>query len=394
VPRRTEPVTRLQEARLERGWTQSELIGRLVDEAARSGSPIAKPQSLKVMLSRWENGAPVTDPYPQLFARVYGCSVTDLGIEGQQVESSRPARSPRVAPKLGNDAVSYFWNVFLAHIQADNLMGPHHLVEVVRAQANLLDQLLPSASGRTRQRLVYLAYRYNEFAGWLYQDAGELAPAMAYSDRAMDYALELGTPRENSYVLMRKANIAIDDGRPDRALGLTQAALRHESNLPPRVRALALAQRARAFAAQGGASDSAQTLDRAYHAVSLPSAGSDDLAAYCTPSYIEMEAAACWAKLGNYDAAIPIFERSIRSLPAQQRRDQGVCLARLANAYVGRGDVDSACRAGRQAVEVVGAATSQRALRELQALRVKLLPWRKDAEAWQVGDQIRHLIGS
>jgi tetratricopeptide (TPR) repeat protein len=193
---------------------------------------------------------------------------------------------------------------------------------------------------------------------------------------------------------MREANIAIDDGRPDRALGLTQAALRHESKLPPRVRALALIQRARAFAVQGATSESARTLDRAYGAVSLPSAGSDDLAAYCTPSYIEMEAAACWSKLGSYDAAIPIFERSIRSLPAQQRRDQGVCLARLANAYVGRGDVDSACRAGRQAVEVVGAATSQRALRELQALRVRLLPWRKDAQALQVGDQIRHLTGS
>ena len=105
-------------------------------------------------------------------------------------------------------------------------MGPHHLVEVVRAQAERLDRMLPSARDEIREELLLLAFRYNEFAGWLYQDAGNPEQAMRYTDRAVDYALEIGSPREMSYVLMRKADIAADLGNPDRALGLTQAALR------------------------------------------------------------------------------------------------------------------------------------------------------------------------
>jgi tetratricopeptide (TPR) repeat protein len=303
---------------------------------------------------------------------------------------SRPAR---IAPQLDDDAVDYFWTVFLAHIQADNLMGPHHLVEVVRAQSDLLDQLLPSTSPATRRKFAYLAYRYNEFAGWLYQDAGDTETAMAYSDRAMDYALELNQPRDVSYVLMRKANITIDAGRPDRALGLTHAALRNPAKVPSRVRALVLAQQARAFAHQGRAADCARILDRAYREVSRPALDSDDLALYCSPSYVEMEAAACWSKLGNYSAAIPIFQRSLADWPNGQRRDQGLCLARLSSAHLGEGNLADACQIGDQAVTVVGTATSHRALNELQIVRTKLLPWRKDAQAWELSDRIRRLAG-
>ena len=37
---------------------------------------------------------------------------------------------------------------------------------------------------------------------------------MRYTDRSMDYALELGRPRETSYVPMRKADIAADLDNP------------------------------------------------------------------------------------------------------------------------------------------------------------------------------------
>ncbi|HEX5994591.1 MAG TPA: hypothetical protein VFY84_05560 [Jiangellales bacterium] len=89
--------------------------------------------------------------------------------------------------------MDYFRSVFQQHIRADNLMGPRHLVDMVRAQAALLDELLPGARNEVRADLL-LACRYNEFAGWLYQDAGDPTSAMLYSDRAMDYAMAIGGP--------------------------------------------------------------------------------------------------------------------------------------------------------------------------------------------------------
>ncbi len=58
--------------------------------------------------------------------------------------------------------VDYFGAVLLQHIKADNLMGPHHLVEVVRAQTELLDEILPRANSSAHADLLELAYRYNE----------------------------------------------------------------------------------------------------------------------------------------------------------------------------------------------------------------------------------------
>jgi hypothetical protein len=59
--------------------------------------------------------------------------------------------------------VDYFGAVLLQHIKADNLMGPHHLVEVVRAQTKLLDEILPRANSSAHADLLELAYRYNEY---------------------------------------------------------------------------------------------------------------------------------------------------------------------------------------------------------------------------------------
>jgi tetratricopeptide (TPR) repeat protein len=252
--------------------------------------------------------------------------------------------------------------------------------------------MLPNARGNVRTRLLILAFRYNELAGWLYQDAGYPDRAISYTDRSMDYSLELGTARENSYALMRKADIAADLGKPDRAIGLTDAALRDPTQVPPRLRALILRIRGRAYSLLDNAGECSRAIETALTEVSRPHDGPDDLTAYCTPSYIGMEAAACWSRLGRYDPAISVFERSLASWPDTMRRDQGLCLARLANAYAGREDVERACATARQAVNVIRSATSSRALVELQRVRVRLAPWRRDARVSDLSDRIRSLV--
>lgn len=382
-------ATPLQAARLEAGWKAEQTIRALQRAAAKAGVSIAAGQSLKTMLSRWENGAPLRDPlYHRLFSEVY-CQTPDaLGFEASDVRLSAPTH---LAPPVGSEMVQYFQNVFFEHLRADNLMGPSHLVDVVKAQAALLDQMLPSARGDVREELVVLALRYNEFAGWLYQDACNAEQAMSLTDRSMDYALEIDRPRETSYVLMRKADIAADLDKPDRVIGLTDAALRRSAKLPPRSRALVLRLQGRAYARLGDAGECARALDAALEEVGRTHEP-DGLTDYCTPSYIGMEAANCWSKLGSFDRAVTAYERSLESWPTELRRDQGLCLARLSYAHAGREDVRSACAHGRRAVDVVRAAPSGRALSELQRLRVQLAPWHRDAEVSDLSSRIRDLF--
>ncbi|GII24639.1 helix-turn-helix domain-containing protein [Planosporangium mesophilum] len=387
----SQAATPLQAARLELGWKQTQTIRALQQAAVDLGVTIAEERSLKTMLSRWENGHGQIDAvYQRLFCRIYGRDPDELGFVGDSVNGSITLQ--RVAPRVGPELVSYFRNVFAEHVRADNLMGPHHLVDVVGTQTRLLDAMMSDARGETRQELLCLACRYNEFTGWLYQDACDPATAMRYTDRSMDYALEMNDAREMAYVLMRKADIATDLGNPDRTIGLTEAALRNAGQVPPRIRALILRERGRASARLRDASECARALDSAREEVLRPDDVSEDRAPYCTQSYIDMEAANCWSELGQFDSAIATYERSLETWPEALRRDQGLCLARLTNAHVGREDIERACQTGRRAIEIIKSATSSRALSELQRVRVRLAPWRRDAEVSDLSERIRRLV--
>src|SRR3954454_21179095 len=192
----SQAATPLQAARLELGWKQTQTIRALQRAAADEGVSIASERSLKTMLSRWENGHDTPDHVGQrLLCRVYGQSVEELGFVGANAEG---LVVPRLSTTVGPEMVHYFRNVLTEHLRADNLMGPHHLVDVVRAQTALLDQMLPAARSAVRRDLLSLAFRYNELAGWLHQDAGSPECAMRYTDRSMDYALEMGESRERT----------------------------------------------------------------------------------------------------------------------------------------------------------------------------------------------------
>jgi len=299
--------------------------------------------------------------------------------------------SPRVAPVLDRATVAYFREVFGQHLKADNLMGPHHLVDVVRTQTTLLDEVLTGAKADVRTDLIQLACQYNEFTGWLYQDAGDPNSAMAFTDKAMDYAVSSGTPTDIAYLLMRKTNIANDLGTPGRALSLSEAGMRELTKVSPRVRALVLVQRARAHALDGDAESCARAIDGAVREVARAGTDVDELAGYCTLEYIEMEAAACWTELRRTDRAVSVLEHALPTWPAEMRRDLGLCQARLAVAHAAAGDATSACRVGAQAVVTASSATSGRTLRDLRRLRAMLAPWRRDAPVSELTERIRQL---
>jgi len=181
-----------------------------------------------------------------------------------------------------------------------------------------------------------------------------------------------------SYVLMRKSNIATDARQPGLGLGLADAALRANGELTPRLRAVELRQRANAYAITGDASACARALDAAMGEITeVPGQEpAGDVATYCTPAYVEMEAANCWLQLRQPAKAIPIFEQGLADWPEGQDRDRGLCLSRLATAHAFTGDVEAASVVGQQALTVMRTAHSARTLDQLRHLRVQLAPSR------------------
>ncbi|WP_369371716.1 helix-turn-helix domain-containing protein [Promicromonospora sp. Populi] len=247
---------------------------------------------------------------------------------------------------------------------ADNMYGPGSMLPLAGAQMSFIESLLPTAVGAERFRLLYVGARFAEFTGWLNQDGGDLRAAMAWSDRALDMAREARNAAMVSYILMRKSHIALDAGLPDLVLTLAQAAAEVPGELTPRMRALAARQEAHAYAMFGDHDACTRALDRAFEMAAEP-ADDRDIARYCTPNYIEMEAAHAWAELGKPDMALDVLQSSLVAWEPDFRRDLGMGLARFAIAHARTGAPDDALDIALESIRIVGDTGSARTARQL-----------------------------
>jgi transcriptional regulator with XRE-family HTH domain len=80
------------------GWKQSRLLVALEAAAHKLGVDVAPRTSLKTMVSKWENGAPMSAEYRRLFCEVYGMTEADLGFH----ETDSPPNLAPVPPTLDN----------------------------------------------------------------------------------------------------------------------------------------------------------------------------------------------------------------------------------------------------------------------------------------------------
>jgi transcriptional regulator with XRE-family HTH domain len=90
--------THLQAVRKARGWSQGRAISELARVAAHRGVRVPAPESLKVQLSRWENGHGRPDGfYTELLCEMYAAEPYELGIVSQDAQPDDPARLRRGA---------------------------------------------------------------------------------------------------------------------------------------------------------------------------------------------------------------------------------------------------------------------------------------------------------
>jgi hypothetical protein len=152
----------------------------------------------------------------------------------------------------------------LAHYRRlDDQLGPRHLLTPVQSSLDWINDLRLATRPPVRQALLAVAADYEQFTGWLWQDSGDHAAAERAYDRAVERATESGDHALPGYVLARKAEQALQEGRAGTALELAQAARGGKGRLTPAVHAYAAMKEARAWALNGKANDCKRTLDEA-----------------------------------------------------------------------------------------------------------------------------------
>jgi hypothetical protein len=77
------------------------------------------------------------------------------------------------------------------NVQADARIGPPYLIPAIQAQLPVIEQVCRITRGTDHEDALRLASQFMEFCGWLYQDTGDCQCAMYWTDRALEYAVEL-----------------------------------------------------------------------------------------------------------------------------------------------------------------------------------------------------------
>ena len=282
------------------------------------------------------------------------------------------------------------------YVEADRLMGSLCVAGPIQLQMPVIERACEVSRGADRIEMLRFACQFVEFGGWIFQDAGDLTCAMQWTNRALDYALELGDERVIAYTLMRKAMIATEGGTPAQGLGIADAALRRKDSLTPRLRAVILRQRSYSNAVLGEVIATARDADEAVtEAVAGENQDEEDRAPYCTPTYAAMEAGASWVLLGHPKTAIPILEKSRSEWTDHTEvRDYALCVSRLALAYAAAGNVERACAAADEVVALAQGLGSRRVVSQLSLLYRGLERWRRDPAVAGVRGRLKMLADS
>jgi transcriptional regulator with XRE-family HTH domain len=204
----------LRNARLSRGWSSAQLRQELTRAAVRLELPVAGDASLRVLISRWENGHAMPDPVKRLLLQdAFGLDAESLGLvddaaaEQQTDVTAVVAHIARRADP-STAAITYFNDQLAAHARFDNLAGPNFVLATAIGQLHQVEKLATSGAAE----LTQLACRYAEFTGWLQQDLGNNVEALRLTSRAVDLAEMAGDGARATYNRMRKANVLMATG--------------------------------------------------------------------------------------------------------------------------------------------------------------------------------------
>ncbi|RBM15909.1 Twin-arginine translocation pathway signal [Streptomyces sp. PT12] len=400
---------RLRAARLKRGWRSGEAAAKGVSAAGRKALDDPYFEVSPRTWRRWESSRPgwPREDYAIALHAAFGRWPEDLGFDVP--EGMRPARDETVddvqrrtfisvtaaalsagptPPRHVDPAlITYFQEQLEGHYRADMLLGPHDLIGTVSAQYQLIDRLIRVAAGETRRGLLRVGAAYAALVGWLYQDAGDLGAAAFWRGITQDVAMRSRDAQLIGYSLVNQAQVRTDLGDGLGVTDLCDAALEDEQRLAPKVRVMALQQRAHGASLTGDRSAVDRLIDNA--AVLLDRVD-DELpwgnACRRTPGYLEVQRATCYGRLGLGAEAGGLWAQVLGAVPATARRDRGVYLARQATAAATAGDPDQALSVAREAAQIAVDTGSIRMRRELTTLERTMRPWQDAAVGQELAD--------
>jgi hypothetical protein len=388
----------LKQARLRQGWSQEQAIVRIEAAARSMNVDLPVRTSLRTLLSMFENGRrSVPNQYRPILRELYRSTDEELGLTNSASNTSSLV-VPHIPPQSTlrhptPEVLAYLSNIRKEHVAADSLTGPRYVRSFIYPQLLAITEMCQVAHGADRAQILFIGAKFAEFYGWISQDSGDTEAAIYWTNKALDYAQEIGDYQLIAYTLMRKSNIVTEAGMPGHGLGLANAALVASSNLAPKIRAVSLRARARAYSLLAERTNFERDISQAIeYSAEEDDSPANQHAKYCTPSYVTMEAGLSWVEFSKPTVAIEIFRDSLSTWPSDlQTRDRGLCLARLATAAAVYRDAETACQAATEALAIARTTGSTRIHSQLMSAYNLLEPASKQAKVKEFRNQLSEI---
>jgi tetratricopeptide (TPR) repeat protein len=292
--------------------------------------------------------------------------------------SSQAERLTIASPAHLQEILIHLHEQWHALVKTDNLLGPRFALSGVLNQISVVEALRSILRDEQRIEVARLGAKYAESAAWLYEDVDNMMQARFWTSQAMEWAYEGNDERMLAWTIFRRAQQAAAIPDAAQSIGLAQAARRDEEKLATPTRAAIRVQEAYGYALDGNDKAAQQLLDEAHTWAAGDTAGDarEGHGSYCTPDHIEIQRATCWLAVGQPKKAIPLYEDSLRTLPAVYQRNRAASLTWLAAAYAADSQPEQAANTAHAALPVARSAGSRRIIGEIRNVGTELIPYR------------------
>ncbi|GAA0237738.1 helix-turn-helix transcriptional regulator [Cryptosporangium japonicum] len=266
------------------------------------------------------------------------------------------------------DVVGQFRERLRLLARDDGSWGPRAALPAALGLVGAIDRSARTVHADLRRQLLAVGARAAEFTGWLYRDAGGRVQAAYWRDRATEWAQEAGDLAMQGYVLLRKSQAAWDDRDAPRMLTLARAAQEGPWQVPPRVRAEAAQQEARAQAMLGARLPTVEAkLREARDLLGEGDPGDHELGAAYTYPLFSVQAALCYCEAGEPERALEAHARW-QAHHGFSRRDRAYFLCLMGTSLARAGQPEEAARIGLAAHDTASDVSSSRIRLELRRL--------------------------
>lgn len=259
--------------------------------------------------------------------------------------AERITRAVDDPPRVDLPVIEWLEHTLAEHRRVEDTLGARPLIGLIRSQLATVAGFTRTARGPLAGPLVDLAAQYAQFVAWMCIDTGSQAGALAWYDRAHDWAQEAGNPDMAATTLSMKAHLAWSAGNPRRCVQMAQAARWFRQRVTPGVAGMAAQMEARGHALAAEADAARSLLDEAQALIGRAASRPEDEPPWMYfygEDWFTLQRGMAELQLQNWHAAATLLAAGLGTLPESYRRDRAWYGASLVSAHAGAGDAEQA----------------------------------------------------